>query len=127
MAELLAQLQTTWDIVRMPLGGFVCLLGGLLCIVSAIGVLRFPDFYTRLHAASVTDTSGAGLVLLGMVLMAPHWLVLVKVGCIFGFLLLTSATAAHALANAAHTAGLQPKIGPAGRDDPHADQPEEAH
>lgn len=127
MAEFFAQAQGIWDIVRMPLGGFACLLGGLLCIVSAIGVLRFPDFYTRVHAASVTDTSGAGLVLLGMVLMAPHWLVLVKVGCIFGFLLLTSATAAHALANAAHTAGLQPKIGPAGRGDPQAEQTGEEH
>jgi multicomponent Na+:H+ antiporter subunit G len=122
MAELLAQLQSVWDLVRMPLGGFACIVGGLLCIVSAIGVLRFPDFYTRLHAASITDTSGAGLVLLGMALMSPHWLVLVKVGCIFGFLLLTSATASHSLANAAHTAGLQPKIGPAGRDDPHAEE-----
>lgn len=127
MADLLLQLQSAWDLVRMPLGGFACLVGGLLCIVSAIGVLRFPDFYTRLHAASVTDTSGAGLVLLGMALMAPHWLVLVKIGCIFGFLLLTSATGAHSLANAAHTAGLQPKIGPAGRDDPEADQQREAH
>lgn len=124
MAELLVQMQSVWDLVRTPLGGFACIVGGLLCIVSAIGVLRFPDLYTRLHAASITDTSGAGLVLLGMALMSPHWLVLVKVGCIFGFLLLTSATASHSLANAAHTAGLQPKIGLAGRDDPHA---EEAH
>jgi multicomponent Na+:H+ antiporter subunit G len=127
MAELFAQIQTTWDLVRMPLGGLACLIGGLLCIVSAIGVLRFPDIYTRLHAASVTDTGGAGLVLLGMALMAPHWLVLVKVGCIFGLMLLTGATAAHSLANAAHTAGVQPKIGPVGRNDPHADEPGEGH
>lgn len=122
MAEFFTQLHATWDAVRLPLGGFVCLVGGLLCIVSAIGVLRFPDFYTRLHAASITDTSGAGLVLLGMALMSPHWLVIVKIGCVFGFMVLTAATGSHALANAAHTAGLQPKIGPIGRNDPHADE-----
>ncbi|MDP1554907.1 MAG: monovalent cation/H(+) antiporter subunit G [Hyphomonas sp.] len=120
MADVLALIGTTWETVRYPLGGAACLFGALLCIIGTIGVLRFPDFYTRLHAASITDTSGAGLVLLGMALMAPHWLVLVKVFCILGFLLLTSVTASHALANAAHTAGLQPRIGPLGR--PGADE-----
>lgn len=118
MNELLATLATTWETVRYPLGGAACLAGALLCVVGTIGVLRFPDFYTRLHAASITDTSGAGLVIIGMALMAPHWLVLVKLFCMLGFLMLTSATGSHALANAAHTAGLQPKIGPVSRHDP---------
>jgi multicomponent Na+:H+ antiporter subunit G len=125
MADFAAMIGATWETVRYPLGAAACLLGALLCIVGTIGVLRFPDFYTRLHAASITDTSGAGLVLLGMALMAPHWLVLVKVFCILGFLLLTSVTSSHALANAAHTAGLQPKIGPLGRHDADED-PEDA-
>jgi len=115
MADFLALAGTTWEAVRFPLGGAVCLLGGLLCIVGTIGVLRFPDFYTRLHAASITDTSGAFLVLTGMALMAPNWLVLVKLACMLGFLVLTSVTGTHAVANAAHTAGLQPKIGPVGQ------------
>ncbi|MEQ9506305.1 MAG: monovalent cation/H(+) antiporter subunit G [Hyphomonas sp.] len=115
MADVLALLANTWEVVRYPLGGALCLLGAILCVIGTIGVLRFPDFYTRLHAASITDTSGAGLVLLGMALMAPHWLVLVKVFCMLGFLMLTSATGSHALANAAHTAGLQPRIGPVGQ------------
>jgi len=122
MSDLFANLGPLWETVRMPLGAACCLLGALLCVVGTLGVLRFPDFYTRLHAASITDTSGAGLVLLGMALMAPHWLVLVKVFCMLGFLVLTSATGTHALAGAAHTAGLQPKIGPGGRgveDEPH--------
>jgi|LFEF01.1.fsa_nt_gb multicomponent Na+:H+ antiporter subunit G len=128
MAEFFALISTTWETVRFPLGGAACLLGALLCIVGTIGVLRFPDFYTRVHAASVTDTSGAGLVLIGMALMAPHWLVVVKVFCIMGFLLLTSATSSHALVNAAHTAGLQPKIGPVGRGAPdHEDDEEGSH
>lgn len=115
MTELPVLLANTWDIVRFPLGGAACLLGAVLCIIGTIGVLRFPDFYTRVHAASITDTSGAGLVLVGMVLMAPGWIVVVKLFCILGFLLLTSATASHALVNAAHTAGLQPKTGPMAR------------
>lgn len=126
MAEFFALLANTWDVVRFPLGGAACLAGAILCIVGTIGVLRFPDFYTRLHAASITDTSGAGLVIIGMALMAPHWLVLVKLFCMLGFLMLASATGSHALANAAHVAGLQPKIGPVGRPD-HDDHPEDAH
>lgn len=126
MAEFFALIGNTWEVVRFPLGGAACLLGGILCIVGTIGVLRFPDFYTRVHAASITDTSGAGLVLLGMALMAPHWIIVVKVFCILGFLLLTSATSSHALVNAAHTAGLQPKIGPIGRSG-HEDDEEDKH
>ena len=118
MADILANLAGFWEILRHPLGGAACLAGGLLCIISAIGVLRFPDFYTRLHAASITDTSAAALVLIGMALMAPNWLVLVKLLCIFIFLFLTSPTGSHALANAAHVAGLQPRIGPVGAADP---------
>jgi len=114
MAEFFPLIAVGWDSLRVALGGFICFVGALMCIVGTIGVLRFPDFYTRLHAASITDTSGAGLVILGMALMAPNWLVLVKLFCILGFLMLTSVTGSHAVANAAHTAGLQPRIGPVG-------------
>ena len=111
MTELLQQLAMTWETVRYPLGGALCLLGALLCLVGTIGVLRFPDFYTRLHAASITDTSGATLVLLGMALIAPNIFVVLKLITIFIFMYLTSPAASHAVANAAHTAGLQPLIG----------------
>lgn len=112
MTDLFANIGNVWELIRFPLGAATCLAGGLLCIVAGIGVLRFPDFYTRLHAASITDTASVGLVLIGMALMAPGWLVLVKLLCILIFMFLTSPTAAHALANAAHVAGLQPRIGP---------------
>lgn len=114
MADFINNLPEYWQVVRFPLGAALCLLGGLLCLVGTVGVLRFPDFYTRLHAASITDTSGAALVLLGMALLAPHWLVVSKLVAIFVFLFLTSPAASHAVANAAHTAGLQPMIGPVG-------------
>ena len=114
MAEFLSEAHAFWEIVRFPAGAFLCLVGAALCVIGTIGVLRFPDFYTRLHAASITDTSGATLVLLGMAFLAPHWLVVTKLFAIFVFLFLTSPTAGHALANAAHTAGVQPIIGRVG-------------
>ena len=97
--------------LRFAAGAALCLVGGCLALVGAIGVLRFPDFYTRLHAASVTDTGGATLVLVGMALMAPGWLVAAKVLAIFVFLYLTGPTSSHVVASAAHTAGLRPLIG----------------
>ena len=114
MAEIFTQIHAFWEMARFPAGAFLCLAGALLCFIGTVGVLRFPDVYTRLHAASITDTSGATLVLLGMAFLAPGWLVVSKLVAIFIFLFLTSPTASHALANAAHTAGVQPIIGRVG-------------
>jgi multisubunit Na+/H+ antiporter MnhG subunit len=55
---------------RHPERGFLVLGGGFFCLVGGIGLLRMPDFYTRMHAASVTETLGAGLMLLGLMLQA---------------------------------------------------------
>lgn len=96
---------------RPMIGAGFCLLGGFLAIIGAVGVLRFPDFYSRAHAASVTDTGAVISLLVGMALLSPHWLVLVKLLAVAIFLFLTSPTATHAIANAAHTAGLEPMIG----------------
>jgi multicomponent Na+:H+ antiporter subunit G len=112
MVDLFATLPAWWEIIRFPFGAALCLAGALLCIIGTVGVLRFPDFYTRLHAASITDTSGATLLLLGMAMMAPDWMVVSKLVAIFIFIYLTSPASSHAVANAAHTAGLQPLIGP---------------
>ena len=49
--------------------GFL-ILGALLCVVGGIGIIRFPDFYSRTHAASITDTMGAGLMLTGLMLQS---------------------------------------------------------
>jgi multicomponent Na+:H+ antiporter subunit G len=103
--------------VRPFLGGALCLIGGILAIIGAIGVLRFPDFYTRLHAASVTDTGAVLAILLGMAFLSPHWLIMVKLLTIGVFLFLTGPTSTHAVANAAHTAGLEPIIGHLGTGD----------
>ena len=90
---------------------WVCLVaGGLFCIVGAIGLVRMPDFYTRMHAASVVDTLGAGLVLLGLLLQAGLTLVGAKLLMIGALLLIASPTATPALARAAMVRGLLPLL-----------------
>ncbi len=90
---------------------WACMLAGsFFCVLGAVGLLRMPDFYTRVHAASVVDTLGAGLMLLGMLLQAGATLVGAKLLMIFVLLLLTSPTATHALARAAVLRGLQPLL-----------------
>lgn len=86
--------------------------GGVFCVIGALGLLRMPDFYTRMHAASVTDTLGAGLILAGLMLQAGLTLVTVKLFMILLLLLFTSPTATHALARAAFVHGLRPRLAP---------------
>jgi multicomponent Na+:H+ antiporter subunit G len=87
-------------------------LGGIFCVVGAIGLLRMPDFYTRMHAASVIETLGAGLILLGLMLQAGLTLVTVKLLMLCLLILFVSPTATHALARAAMVRGLKPLLAP---------------
>jgi len=97
---------------------WICLLlGGLLGIVGGIGMHRFPDFYTRLHAAGTTDTLCAALFLLGLGLQAGITLASFKLFLIFAFIFFTSPAASHSLANAAMIGGLKPVLS----------NPEESH
>ena len=84
--------------------------GGLLGVIGGIGIHRFPDFYSRLHAAGTTDTLCAIFVLLGLGLQAGLSLDAFKLFLIFVFLFFTSPTASHALASAARHGGLKPKL-----------------
>lgn len=90
------------------LSWIIIVVGAGFSIVGAIGLLRFPDFYTRLHAAGITDTLGAWLILLGVLLQVESWLVAIKLVLIVVFLFFTSPTATHALARAALASGLKP-------------------
>jgi multicomponent Na+:H+ antiporter subunit G len=92
--------------------------GSAFVLIGGIGVLRLPDFYTRLHAASLVDTSGVGLICLGLMLQAPSWLVAVKLALILAFLFFTTPAAAHALAKAAWGDGLKPWVRHEQRRDP---------
>jgi multicomponent Na+:H+ antiporter subunit G len=95
----------------LDVASWACLVaGGAFCIVGAVGMLRMPDFYTRMHAASVVDTLGAALVLLGLLLQAGPTLVAVKLLMMGLLIFFGSPTATHALARAALARGLQPQL-----------------
>ena len=84
--------------------------GLVFVLAGASGVMRLPDFYTRMHSAGVTDTLGAELVVFGLMLQAHDWQTVAKLALVGLLLFMTSPTATHAIANAAHRAGLQPKL-----------------
>jgi len=86
------------------------LAGGVFSIVGGIGLVRMPDFYTRVHAASVTDTLGVVFILLGLGLQAGWTLVAAKLAVIALLIFFTSPAATHALAKAALGRGLEPLL-----------------
>ena len=86
--------------------------GSIFVLIGAFGLIRLPDFYTRLHAAGITDTLGAELILLGLMFQAGLSLVTVKLILISLFIFFTSPTATHAVANAARVMGLKPLLVP---------------
>ncbi len=89
--------------------GFL-LAGGFFCITAGVGLLRMPDFFTRAHATSILDSMGAGLILFGLALQAPDYLVALKLLFVFFFLIITSLAAIHALALTVNVAGVHPKL-----------------
>lgn len=88
--------------------GVFLLAGGLFGVMGGIGLLRFPDFYTRLHAAGITDTLCAFLIIVGLVIQAGLALVSIKLMLILVFMVFTAPTASHALARAGMAAGDDP-------------------
>jgi multicomponent Na+:H+ antiporter subunit G len=98
------------DFLIAGLSWVLILAGGFFTIVGAIGLVRMPDVYTRMHAASVTDTLGAGLLLLGFMVQAGPSLVLLKLVFLFVLFFFVSPVATHALANAALHYGIAPML-----------------
>ena len=100
--------------VLQTIGEFVTLLGTLICVIGAIGLIRLPDFFARTHGGSVTDTLGAGLAVLGMILytmgmdlaLDARLLIVFKLVSIVTFLLVTSPISGHALTRSAYEAGI---------------------
>ena len=96
------------DII-VGIGSALCLLvGSFLCLSGGVGILRFPDFYTRMHAVGVTETLAAGMILIGLMLQSPDSLVTIKLVIILLMTLFISPSASHALAKAAIRNGLMP-------------------
>ena len=83
-------------------------LGSAFVFIGGVGALRMPDLYTRIHAASLIDTMGAGPIIVGVMLQAGASLAAIKLATILLFLLLTGPTASNALASAARLAGMRP-------------------
>ncbi len=86
--------------------GVLLAAGALFVLSGGVGLLRFPDFYTRIHAAGITDSAGAGLILLGLLLRGAGWETGIRLVIIMLFLAVTSPTATHILAHAARRDGV---------------------
>ena len=91
------------------LGDALLLAGGFFLVVGAVGLLRFPDVFTRMHATSVSETLGTYLLLLGLCLQGGGWQVIAKLLLILLFMFITAPTATHALAKAALSDGVKPQ------------------
>jgi multicomponent Na+:H+ antiporter subunit G len=88
-------------------GGLI-VVGAIFCGLAALGILRLPDVYTRLHAASKAGVLGTGLILLGTgVASADPWIL---ARCLLGltFLAVTAPVSAHLLARSALKSGVEP-------------------
>jgi len=84
------------------------LLGGLFFLAGTVGLLRFPDVYTRLHALTKADNLGLGLVIAGLALQAESWAAVGKLMLIWLLVLVASAFACHLVARAALRRGIRP-------------------
>jgi multicomponent Na+:H+ antiporter subunit G len=102
----------TLELLRELIGWVLVAGGGIFVIIGALGLNRMPDFFTRLHATSVGDTFGAGLMLTGMMIEAGLSLVTLKLLFLLLFLWFAGPVATHALARAALIAGVKPVLSP---------------
>ncbi len=91
--------------------------GAFFTLVGTVGLLRLPDVFARMHAAGMTDTMGAGLILAGLCFQGSG-LTAVRLLLILAFLWFTSPVSTHALARAALQGGLRPLAGSAARRGP---------
>lgn len=94
--------------VANAISWFCLVAGGIFCVIGAVGLVRMPSFFTRMHAASIIDTVGAGLILAGLIVQAGFTLVTFKLAVLGLLLLFASPTATHALAKAALARGVDP-------------------
>ena len=84
--------------------------GGALSMVAGLGLIRLPDFYTRMHASGIADTLAAMLILAGLAVYSGLTLITVKLALVYMFIFFTSPISTHAVANTAITSGLKPKL-----------------
>ena len=81
-------------------------LGVISILIGALGLIRLPDVYARIHAAGIIDTAGVAFFILGMICLSGWSLVTVKLILIGIFLFFTSPISGHAIARVAHSSGI---------------------
>ena len=86
------------------------LLGSFFTLVGAFGLVRMPEIFTRIHAASVVDTVGVGFLILGMALQAGLGLVTLKLVFLLALFIFTTPVVTHALAQACLHDGIRPML-----------------
>lgn len=91
------------------------LLGSFFTVSGAVGLVRMPDLFTRMHAASVIDTTGIGFLFIGMMLQAGFSLVTLKLLFILVLFFFASPVITHALAQAALHEKVAPLLASGGR------------
>lgn len=96
-------------LIMTVLGWILLVLGSFFCLVGSIGLIRLPDFYSRVHAAGIVDSLGAILILLGMMTQTQEPIVIIKLTLVLFFMMLTGPTAVHALARAANLTDKESK------------------
>lgn len=95
------------DMAIAVLVAALLIVGAIFSLLAAIGILRFPDLYTRMHAASKAGTIGSGLLLLAAGVHSLDAAILIRALAGFFFFVLTAPISAHLLAKAAHQAGYK--------------------
>lgn len=93
------------------IAGVLMLVGAVFAFLAAVGILRLPDVYTRMHAASKAGTLGSGLMLGAIAFAAFDGAVILRAICGFAFLLLTAPVSSHLLARSSILAGIKPIAG----------------
>jgi multicomponent Na+:H+ antiporter subunit G len=97
------------EMLRLLVAAPFAIAGCVVSIISAIGILRFPDFYSRLHAVALCSALGAPLLLVGFAIAAWHIGVALKLLLLGGLIAAIAPAASHILASAAHGSGLAPR------------------
>lgn len=90
------------------LGVAIIILGLPFFLSGTIGLLRFPDIYTRLHALTKADNVGLGLIVLGLAVQSETWLTAAKLFLIWGLVLIASSASCHLVARSAMQKGIRP-------------------
>ncbi|MGI9386480.1 MAG: monovalent cation/H(+) antiporter subunit G [Methyloligellaceae bacterium] len=92
------------------LSAVLVIAGATFIVTGAIGLVRMPDVFSRMHAAGIIDSAGAGLLIAGMMIQAGLSLITLKLLVLLALFFFTSPAATHAVARAALHEGLEPVL-----------------